>query len=36
MVNRGVFIGPVVSDNKWTVSVVHTREDVEKAIDAFK
>ncbi len=36
MMNRGIFIEPVVSDDEWTVSVVHTKEDIERAIEAFK
>lgn len=36
MMNRGVIFEVLTADDQWTVSVAHTKEDVEKTLEAFK
>ena len=36
MMNRGIIPAGPSPDEQWTVSVVHTKEDIEKHLEAFK
>jgi len=36
MLNRGVIPMATGPDEQWTVSVQHTREDIEKHLEVFK
>jgi len=36
MMNRGIIIEGLTADDEWTVSVQHTRGDVEATLEAFK
>jgi glutamate-1-semialdehyde aminotransferase len=36
MMNRGIIPAGPSPDEQWTISVVHTKEDIEEHIEAFK
>jgi len=36
MMNRGIIPAGPSPDEQWTISVVHTKEDIEKHLEAFK
>ncbi|RLI07434.1 aspartate aminotransferase family protein, partial [Candidatus Bathyarchaeota archaeon] len=36
MMNRGVIFEVLTADDQWTISVQHTKEDVERTLEAFK
>ena len=36
MMNRGIIIDGLTADDEWTISVQHTRKDVEATLEAFK
>jgi glutamate-1-semialdehyde 2,1-aminomutase len=36
MMNRGIIAAGPLPDEQWTISVVHTKEEIENHIDAFK
>lgn len=36
MINRGIIVAGPSPDEQWTISVVHTKEEVEQHLEAFK